>query len=117
MWETKEVTITIRLPHGIADQVEEFHAAAPEYLERVVLQAAIRRGVYQQLRERAEGDEPNATSRLVAPNMTGGMVPFQGPLIDDEVLVLRSEDTLRGVKVRENRHHDGGAWADKDRDR
>ena len=35
MWETREVTITIRLPHDIADQAEEVQKSDPEFLSRV----------------------------------------------------------------------------------
>ena len=52
MWETKEVTLTLCLPHDIADQAEELHAAEPEFLERVVMYGITRRQVYQGLRER-----------------------------------------------------------------
>ncbi len=37
MWETREVTITIRLPHDTADQAEEVQKSDPEFLSRVVL--------------------------------------------------------------------------------
>lgn len=54
--ETREVTLTLRLPLVLADQVEEVHAAEPEFLERVVLYGLTRRSIYHAIREgRREG--------------------------------------------------------------
>ncbi len=57
--ETCEVTITLRLPPGIVDQVRELHAVEPEFLEHVVQYALTRRSVYRHIRERelAENEE------------------------------------------------------------
>ena len=52
MWDSREVTLTLRLPPDIADQAEEVHAAEPEFLERVVQSAIIRRWIYSGIRER-----------------------------------------------------------------
>ncbi len=62
MWETKEVTITIRLPHDIADQAEEVQEVDPEFLSRVVLYGLTRRIIYHQLRKRGDEDEPTFAS-------------------------------------------------------
>ncbi len=59
--ETREVTLTLRLPPKLADQVEEIHATEPEFLERVVRYGLTRRGLLFRLlereRERAEADK------------------------------------------------------------
>lgn len=54
MGETREVTLTLRLPPDIAEQAEEVHAAEPEFLERVVLYGITRRRVYRDIRDRQE---------------------------------------------------------------
>ena len=62
MWESCEVTLTLRLPHDIADQAEAVHAAEPEFLERVVLYGLTRRSIYHQLRDiRADGTQVGFT--------------------------------------------------------
>ena len=52
--ETREVTITLRLPPSIADQVEKLHTDQPEVLERVVHSALMRRAIYRLMRARVE---------------------------------------------------------------
>ena len=49
--ETREVTITIRLPPMLVDRVEELHATEPEFLEHVIEYALTRRSIYQHIRE------------------------------------------------------------------
>ena len=162
MWEPKEVTITLRLPHDIADRVEEVHTAEPEYLERVVQAAIIRRWIYSGIREREALNDDGSirwTAERVVPieESEGRRIPNLSPpglpMIshggdDQEVLTLRSElgpvvpieesgtamhvvahvdadgsvvepiSPEEGRRIlAENRHHDGGGWADKERGR
>ena len=51
MWETREVTITLRLPHDIAVQAEEVQKTDPEFLSRIALYGLTRRSIYHQLRK------------------------------------------------------------------
>lgn len=55
-YETKVVTISVRLPAGIADRVDELQARDPEYLGRVLLYGVTRRSIYQYVREGAFGE-------------------------------------------------------------
>ena len=52
MWETKTISIEVRLPRDIADQAEEVQKEDPDFLSRVVLYGLTRRSIYHQLRER-----------------------------------------------------------------
>ena len=52
MWETREVTLTLRLPPDIATQAEEVQKTDPEFLSRVVLYGLTRRSIYHSTRER-----------------------------------------------------------------
>ena len=52
MDNTRQVTLTLRLPEDLADQAEELHMAEPEFLERVVQFGLLRREVYRGIRER-----------------------------------------------------------------
>ncbi len=83
--ETREVTITLRLPPDIADQVGEIQKRDPEFLDRIVLQATIRRGIYKSMKER---------------ELVNGME------------AIGYEEAGR---IAANRRHDGGAGADKER--
>jgi hypothetical protein len=67
MWETRSVQITVRLPHGIAEQAEEVQRADPEFLSRVVLYGLTRRSIYHQLRERSRD---RGSDDLPAPRVT-----------------------------------------------
>lgn len=64
MWETRKITLTLRLPHDIAEQAEEVQKTDPEFLSRVVLYGLTRRSIYHQLRERSRGDELSAPREL-----------------------------------------------------
>lgn len=59
MWETRSVTLTVRLPRDIAAQAEEVHQSDPEFLSRVVLYGLTRRSIYRHLRE--ENDDIRCT--------------------------------------------------------
>ncbi len=64
MWETREVTITVMLPHDIAEQADEVQKTDPEFLSRVILYGITRRSIYHQLRERKQGEELPAPRAL-----------------------------------------------------
>ena len=51
MRESREVTITLRLPPDLADQAGEVHRAEPEFIERVVRVALTRRSIYRAQRD------------------------------------------------------------------
>ncbi len=128
--ETKSVTITVTLPHDIADQAEEVQKSDPEFLSRVVLYALTRRSIYHTLRER-HLDEPGPRipsdgtvdlNEVVPGPMTrsdGSVVNFgrdeSGSVVvlDDGMEPISPEEGRRILA--ENRHHDGGAWAEKER--
>ncbi len=119
MNETKNVTITLRLPPDIADQVEELHAAEPEFLERVVQTAIVRRWIYRGIRERealnADGSIRWTAERVVPIEESGPLMSaarFLGikPINPEEGRRILAEDE----KLAENRRHDGGAWAEKE---
>ena len=59
MSETREVTLTLRLPLDFAARAEAVHADEPEFLERVVLYGLTRRSIYRHLQEasREGGDD------------------------------------------------------------
>jgi len=111
MNETKNVTITLRLPPDIARQVEEVHAAEPEFLERVVRTALLRRWIYRGIRE-SEALNEDGSIRWTADRV----VP-----IEESERPLMSAVRFLGIKPKEgerilaeNRRHDGGAWAEKE---
>lgn len=126
MWGTREVTITIRLPHDIADQAEEVQKSDPEFLSRVVLYGLTRRSIYHSIRERSAEDRGERLNDLdldalrdrtqAEPKITVDVTPngvvrtrwdFDPP-IDPSI----PEEDGRRI-LQENRHHDGGSWADK----
>ena len=82
MWDSREVTLTLLLPHDIADQAEEVQKTDPEFLSRVVLYGLTRRSIYREIRDETVGKIDLEEGRRI---------------------------------LAENRHHDGGAWAEKDR--
>ena len=84
MYDTNEVTITLRLPPDIAEQAIEVQRTDPEFLSRVVLYGLTRRSIYREMRDRNKGPAMNRIS------------PKEGERI-----------------LAENRRHDGGAWAEK----
>lgn len=92
MWETKELTITLQLPHDIADQAEEVQKADPEFLSRVVLYGLTRLSIYRSLRDR------NQKGPATGP-------PSMGPTSDDGVQPIPKEEQ-RAI-LAENRQHDG----------
>ena len=94
MWETRKVTVTLRLPPDIADQVEEVHAAGPEFLERVVQSAIIRRWIYSGIRER-EALNADGSIRWTA----------------DRVVPIEEPEGARSLAG--NQRDDGGAWSEK----
>ena len=65
MWKTRPVQITVQLPNDIAEQAEDVQKSDPEFLSRVVLYGLTRRSIYQQLRERSQGEEPLAAPRAL----------------------------------------------------
>ena len=67
MWESRDVTITVKLPHDIAEQAEEVQKTDPEFLSRVVLYGLTRRSIYHQLRERKAAETPGLESRAGLP--------------------------------------------------
>jgi len=54
MSDTRPVELVLRLPHEIADSVEEVRDRDPEYLNRVIRYGLVRREVYREL-QRAGG--------------------------------------------------------------
>ena len=52
MYNTRSVTVTVRLPDDVADQVGELQHADPELLSRIVLYGMTRREIYRRLQER-----------------------------------------------------------------
>lgn len=61
MYETREVTITLRLPPDIADQAEEIQKEDPEFLSRVVLYGLTRLQIYRSIQERERQQDPIIT--------------------------------------------------------
>lgn len=57
MYNTRNVTLTIRLPDEIADQLVELQEHDPVYLARIVQYGLLRRSIYRHLRNRGP-DEP-----------------------------------------------------------
>ncbi|KKN88140.1 hypothetical protein LCGC14_0252120 [marine sediment metagenome] len=57
MWETRTISLEVRLPHDIARQAEEVQRTDPEFLSRVVLYGLTRRSTYRQLRARSRDDD------------------------------------------------------------
>ena len=49
MSDTRPVQLVLRLPHEIADSVEEVRDRDPEYLNRVIRYGLVRRAVYREL--------------------------------------------------------------------
>jgi hypothetical protein len=49
MADTRAVELVLRLPHEIADSVEEVRDRDPEYLNRVIRYGLVRRAVYREL--------------------------------------------------------------------
>lgn len=60
MWETRSVTLDVRLPRDIAAQAEEVQRTDPEFLSRVVLYGLTRRSIYRHLREQRIGESDEA---------------------------------------------------------
>lgn len=54
MWETREISIRVRLPRDIATQAEEVQKTDPDFLSRVVLYGLTRRSIMRHLTDRAE---------------------------------------------------------------
>ena len=49
MADTRAVELVLRLPHEIADSVEEVRDRDPEYVNRVIRYGLVRRAVYREL--------------------------------------------------------------------
>ena len=58
------VTITLRLPPGTADKVEELHAAEPGFLEHIVQYALTHRAIYRGILERGLADKSHTTEEV-----------------------------------------------------
>jgi hypothetical protein len=54
MSETRPVELVLRLPHAVADSVEEVQERDPEYLTRVIRYGIVRRAVYRELQRSVE---------------------------------------------------------------
>ncbi|HUF50077.1 MAG TPA: hypothetical protein VMN60_04555 [Longimicrobiales bacterium] len=52
MWDTCAVDLRLRLPRGVAAQVEEVQKRDPDMLSRVVLYAVTRRAIFDHLATR-----------------------------------------------------------------
>ena len=99
MWETREVTLTLRLPPDIATQAEEVQKTDPEFLSRVVLYGLTRRSICRGIRDRQD-------ETAVRFPVTWAGKPIE-PIPEEEGRRILAE----------NRHHDGGTWAEKAGDR
>ncbi len=62
--ETREVTITLRLPPRLADRVEESHASDPEFFEHILEYALTRRSVLQHIRELELAEKSHTTEEV-----------------------------------------------------
>lgn len=85
MYETREVTITLRLPPDIAEQAEEVQKDDPEFLSRVVLYGLTRLQIYRTIREREQKQEPIITvdeTKTYKCDMCGGT--FDGGWSEEE---------------------------------
>lgn len=71
MWETKEVTITVRLPRDLAEQAEKVNREEPEFLSRVVLYGLTRRSIYRHLRENEESAVSEMEAHVFTPEEQG----------------------------------------------
>ena len=90
MPETREVTLTLRLPPHIADQAATVHAAEPEFLERVVFYGLTRRSIYHAIRERTLDGRRASLERIDADGEVTGVL--DGTLhVDEGSLELRSD--------------------------
>jgi hypothetical protein len=58
MSDTRPVELVLRLPHEVADSVEEVQQRDPEYLNRVVRYGMVRRAVYRELKRSEESRPP-----------------------------------------------------------
>ena len=126
MWDSKEVTITIRLPHDIPEQAEAVQKSDPEFLSRVVLYGLTRRSICRGIRDRQD-------ETAVRFPVTWAGKPIE-PIPEEEGRAIVDENEDRLVReimlpdpveeeakqrriLAENRHHDGGTWAEKAGDR
>ncbi len=65
MDRTKTIELTVTLPEDIATEALRVFEADPQFFERVVLQAVIRRGIYARLGREADGEgNPIAVDHL-----------------------------------------------------
>ena len=62
MSDTRAVELVLRLPHEIADSVEEVRDRDPEYLNRVIRYGLVRRAVYRELQRSAAVTLPTSHS-------------------------------------------------------
>ena len=106
MWETREVTLAVRLPHDIADQAEEVHKADPEFLERVVLYGLTRRSIYHQLRSRDAGPLPRPPAED-----TAGQYDRIQPIPEEEQGAILEENEERGLTRKRTRRRSSGRRA------
>jgi hypothetical protein len=54
MSETRPVELVLRLPHELADSVEEVRERDPEYLNRVIRYGLVRRAMYRELQRSSD---------------------------------------------------------------
>jgi hypothetical protein len=62
----RRIEVTLELPSDLADELERVLDLEPEFLDRIVLQAIIRRGIYRGIRDRVE--DLDRARRILAEN-------------------------------------------------
>ena len=72
MWNTRSISISVRLPSQVADAVAEVQEADPDFLSRVIQYGMTRRSIYNRLRE----DEGHIGAGDAADAHLNGAAPF-----------------------------------------
>ncbi len=64
MWETRSVSLNVRLPRDVARRAEAVQDSDPEFLSRVLVSGLTRRSIYEYLKEHDESlYSPNGDAR------------------------------------------------------
>ena len=64
MWETRSVSLNVRLPRDVARRAEAVQDSDPEFLSRVLISGLTRRSIYEHLKEHDESPySPNGDAR------------------------------------------------------
>ena len=97
MWETKEVTLTLRLPIHAAEEVEAIQKAEPEVLERIVRYGLTRRLIYRGIRDRKRAEGDYYGMRILGPVDADGNLE---PISEAEGRAILAENDSGGAIAR-----------------